>query len=132
METIQLAGCAILKKGGLLLLHRIKTDWFELPGGKTDSDETVEQAAIRELREEILCDVELVRKLGTEGFTENGKILVYTWFLGKLKDGQKPIIGEPEKFDRFEYIQIKELPNAILSPNMQNFAKALEKKGFVL
>ncbi len=132
MPTISLAGCVILQKGAILLLHRIKKDWYELPGGKIDNDEFPEDAAKRELREEILCDVEIVRKIGTEGFEEDGKILVYTWFLAKIREGQTPIIGEPETFDQFMFIPIKELATLSLSPNMKNFVAALERNDIVL
>lgn len=132
MPTISLAGCVILHKGALLLLHRSKKNWYELPGGKIDDEESAENAAKRELREEILCDVDIVRKLGTEGFEEDGMILVYTWFLAKIHEGQSPIIGEPETFDTFTYVPLKELSTYPLSPNMKNFVAALERNDIVL
>jgi len=31
MTKLRLAGCAILRDKSILLLHRIKTDWYEMP-----------------------------------------------------------------------------------------------------
>ena len=51
-----------------ILLTRRKANtvyggYWELPGGKIENDETPEQAAIREVREEIACDVLPLRLL---------------------------------------------------------------------
>jgi 8-oxo-dGTP diphosphatase len=127
MDKVTLAGCAILKDQAILLLHRIKKDWYELPGGKIDGDETPEEAAERELREELSCDIEIIRKLGEKDFQENGYVLGYTWFLAQIEEGQTPYIGEPQSFDEYKYIPLAELTNYSLSPNMQNFVEELEK-----
>ena len=42
------AGCVIVKNDSILLLHRIDKDWFELPGGKGEEGESLEQTAARE------------------------------------------------------------------------------------
>jgi 8-oxo-dGTP pyrophosphatase MutT (NUDIX family) len=126
MNIINLAGCVILKGDALLLLHRIKIDWFELPGGKIDPGERAEQAAIRELKEELLCDVEIIKMLGNKDFQENGYVMNYTWFFAKIKEGQSVRVGEKDKFNEFRYIPVSDLKKYILSTNMQNFVKELE------
>jgi 8-oxo-dGTP diphosphatase len=126
MNNINLAGCVIVKDDALLLLHRIKTDWFELPGGKIDPGENAEQAAIRELREELLCDVEIIKMFGNKDFKENDNSMGYTWFLAKIKEGQSVRVGEKDKFSEFRYIPISDLKKYRLSTNMQNFVKELE------
>src|SRR3989338_3605859 len=120
MMEMKLAGCAILDGGKILLLHRIKRDWYELPGGKIEAGESPESAAVRELGEELLCDVEILQKLGSKEFKEGEKNIHYTWFLARIASGA-PKIGEPEKFDRFKYIALDELENYSLSSNMKNF-----------
>lgn len=132
VKKINLAGCVILKNKKILLLHRIQTDWFELPGGKIEIGETPEEAAKRELQEELLCDVELIEKLGEKDFEENRYMMGYTWFLTKIKEGQKPEIGEPDKFSEYTYIPLAELSNWKLSTNMQNFLQALKNKEILL
>lgn len=126
MEKVHLAGCVILKDGAILLLHRIKTDWFELPGGKIDGDEKPEDAARRELKEELLCDVTILKKLGKKDFTWNGQIMSYTWFLAEIDDNQFPSIGEADTFKEYKYIDLSSLGNYNLSTNMQNFIAELK------
>ena len=46
------------------LLHAVTQEYYGLPGGGVDKDETLEQGAIRESKEEIGCTVEIVSNLG--------------------------------------------------------------------
>jgi 8-oxo-dGTP diphosphatase len=128
MNKINLAGCVLLENHSILLLHRIKTDWYELPGGKVDAGESEEEAAVRELKEELKCDIEIVKKLGSNDFEEGGCAMSYTWFQAVIKEEQRPIVGEPDKFDEVRYIPINDLGNYKLSSNMQNFLNRLQNK----
>lgn len=127
MSKIALAGCAILKNKSILLLHRKNPSQYELPGGKINSNEKPEDAAKRELKEELMCDVKIIRKFGTKKFEENGHVMTYTWFIGKIKKGQTPQIGEPEKFDHYKYVAIKKLASYPLSSNMKNFLREVNR-----
>ncbi len=64
MKKISLAGCVLIKENKILLLNRIKTGWYELPGGKIEDNETPEQTAVREIKEELCCDVNIIKHLG--------------------------------------------------------------------
>lgn len=65
-------GIAVFQDGKLLVVRRVADDDFlagewELPGGGVDAGETIEQGAVRELKEETNLDVEKI--LGTfDGF----------------------------------------------------------------
>lgn len=132
MNKVNLAGCVILNKNTILLLHRIKTDWYELPGGKIDEGETPQETAKRELKEELQCDVEIIRQLGEKDFEDKGYVMGYTWFLARIKKGQTPTVGEPDKFSKYIYVSLKKLSEYKLSTNMQNFFEALKDKEIVL
>lgn len=62
-EKIKLSVCAlIIHKGALLIVKRSPSDDFlpdawEFPGGKVEKGETLHQALIRELKEEINIDI---------------------------------------------------------------------------
>ena len=62
MECLELAGAVILDENkSILLMHRNtrKLKQWELPGGKLEIGEEPEQAAKRELKEELGIDVEV-------------------------------------------------------------------------
>jgi 8-oxo-dGTP pyrophosphatase MutT (NUDIX family) len=132
MFKISLAGCVIINNKKILLLQRLKTGWYELPGGKLHDNESPREAAKREFKEELKCDAGVIRKIGIKAFKENGKILVYHWFLAKIKNGQVPQLGEPEKFNRFRYIPITNISRYKLSPNMRNLVSKLKKREITL
>ena len=103
-----LAGCVIFDWNmNVLLLHRNTpelTQW-ELPGGKVEVGETHEEAAIRELKEELGIEVRLTAKLGNTEFDDNGIHWIYTWFQARIEDGI-PQIMETERYDDLEFRQI--------------------------
>ena len=63
MEPIHLSGCAIIEEGKLLLLWKKKHKHYEFPGGKVNLGESLEEAARREVREEIWCEVDIIKYL---------------------------------------------------------------------
>lgn len=122
---IKLAGCVITdEQGRTLLLHRNngKHMQWEIPGGKIDAGETAEQAAAREIKEELGVDIEILEKIGDAGFTQGRRKYHYTWFSAVVSGGQ-PKVAEPKTFDNLEYFspaQMREIYDQ-LSPNTQNF-----------
>ena len=132
MKKISLAGCAFIKDNNILLLKRIKTGWYELPGGKIEEGETPEVTAVREIKEELVADIKLTGKLGEKDFEEDGYIMEYNWFQAEFKSNQEPSVGEPEKFGELKYIPLSELSQYKLSPNMENFLEEYNKGNIIL
>lgn len=126
MNKIVLAGCVILKDNSILLIKRIKTGWYELPGGKIDEGELPKETAKRELKEELLCDVEIIKKIGIGAFEIDGRKFSYHWFLAKVIDNQIPKIGEPADYSEIKFIPIKSLLKFKLSPNVQKLMPYLD------
>ena len=125
--SLNLAGCVILDENqSMYLLHRNKkglTQW-ELPGGKIEPNESVEEAARRELREELGVSVGLVRHLGTTRFEEKNIEHVYTWFLAEIQEGELSIC-EPQTFDDLKSFSLSELSGLKLSNNMIKLHEAI-------
>jgi 8-oxo-dGTP diphosphatase len=118
---IQLAGCVIADDyGRVLLLHRSTGDYshWELPGGKIEREESPEQAAVREIQEELGVDVQLVKLLGDVEFEDNEREFHFTWFQAEITHGE-PKVCEPETFDDLDYFELEDMLSLALSPNMQ-------------
>lgn len=121
------SGCVIVRNNSILLLHRIDKDWWEVPGGKAEGNETLEEAVLREIKEELVCDVRIVRRLGSTFFKAVKFELDYTWFLGEIKKGQVPKVGVPQEYSQFKYISIDKLRKHKLSSSAQDLITAIEK-----
>jgi 8-oxo-dGTP diphosphatase len=121
VKKIELAGCVILDDyGRILLMHRNREEFsqWELPGGKVESGETAEAAAVREIKEELGVDVRLTKSLGNGEFQTEEKEYRYTWFQAVITAGEADL-QEPETFDDLEYFEIEDLLSLALSQNMQ-------------
>jgi 8-oxo-dGTP diphosphatase len=107
---LKLAGCIIQNKDGhVLLIHR-NTDKYthwEVPGGKVkvERGETADEAAVRELREELGIEVDIKEPLGAVEFVDRGKPMHYSWFAATILEGE-PRIVEPHLHDDFRYINV--------------------------
>jgi 8-oxo-dGTP diphosphatase len=78
------AGILVEMDGGIVLIQRGEEPfkgWWALPAGYIEADESVEQAAIRECKEETGLDVELLELYGVgsfpEGPVQSGIIIFY-------------------------------------------------------
>lgn len=121
MDPIELAGCVILDDyGRILLLHRAmdENSWWELPGGKIEKGESAQDAATREVHEEVGVSVKIIKALGIGAFELEEKSFNYTWFQAETVLGE-PAILEPETFDDLDYFEVEDLLSLSLSPNMQ-------------
>ena len=84
-ETLK-AGCVIVneKNEVLLVTDRGRKNWA-FPKGHTETGETLEQTALREVQEETGYDIEIVKKLADIGYTngQTGELVRLTLFQAK-------------------------------------------------
>ncbi len=121
MKPIQLAGCVIVdEQERMLLLHRYDGELgqWEMPGGKLEAGELAEEAAVREVYEELGVRVRLVKALGSCEFEQAGNDYQYHWFHAEVISGE-PAVQEPETFDDLDYFDLDDMMGAALSANMQ-------------
>lgn len=83
--------------GKILLMERHNinqeiSDYYTIPGGGVEEDESFSEAAIRETLEETCCNIEIVKELCQEDYP-NG---VCHWFYAKYVSGT-PMLGGEEK-----------------------------------
>ena len=88
------AGAVVEHQGGIVLLRREidpRAGFWVHPGGFVDRGETLEQAAIRETREEVGLEVEILDLLGAFSFHDS-EVVVVTY-------AARAISGEPKVGD---------------------------------
>lgn len=72
-NPVPAAGVLVEMRGGIVLIQRGQppfVGWWALPAGYIEADESVEEAAVRECREETGLDVELLELFGVYSFPE--------------------------------------------------------------
>ena len=98
----------------ILLMKRKNTgyedDMYELPGGHLEKDEDLYDAMIREIKEELLIDlnkedINLIYLL--HHYTGERLNFIFTAPINDLE----PKIGEPNKCDELIWVPINDLPN---------------------
>ena len=106
MVRISVVGAVILSDRKILSAQRefgqTLGGLWEFPGGKVEAGESLEEALIREIREELEADILIVRKICTTTHEYDFAIVELTTFLCKLQS-----IGLKNK----EHQEIKWLTN---------------------
>lgn len=108
----------ILDKDKILVMKRRKLDsnnklieYYAIPGGGIEPGETKEEAVIRELKEEMTIDIELIDYLG---FDENEKSIAH-FYSAKIISGIPTLGGEekerncPTNYYEPAWVEIKDL-----------------------
>ena len=113
MKRIRLAGIVPLN-GGYALMHRkdVKnkplSEYYTFPGGGREGEESYEDGAIREIKEEFGIDVEIVEKLYEETSEEFNQTTIYylcKYISGKFGTGDGPEFSNDPKYkDSGKYI----------------------------
>jgi 8-oxo-dGTP diphosphatase len=66
----------IIEEGKVLLAHRNDIDWWNLPGGGMEAGETVEEALIREVREETGLEVAVEKLVGVYSKPQKNEVVL--------------------------------------------------------
>jgi 8-oxo-dGTP diphosphatase len=121
---IELAGNLIVEGGKVLLIYRSKEEYWEVPGGKVENDESPTQAAVREAEEEIGIEFELEKPFYTGEFMKDGDL--YMWH-GYIASTEESPSLEEEKFSDLKWVAKDELQELELAPNLRQIEPALRK-----
>ena len=120
-ENIPRVGVGVLifnKEGKVLFQHRIGKHahgtWAG-PGGWLEYGETFEEAAKREVREELGVDIEDLKVVGATNhiYTDEGKQVV-TVFVRASKIAGEPKIMETDKHSEFGWFDLNDLPKPLM------------------
>lgn len=109
MPRIDVVAAAIWDGVGKILVgQRAQYDTFpgvwEFVGGKVEENESLEQALHREIEEELKIQIQIMEKLGTFDFTNDGRPLRLHVYMAQWTKGL-PVAIEHEEIlwvDRFE------------------------------
>ena len=90
MKTIRVVAAIIIKNGKVFATQRGYGDFkggWEFPGGKIDAGETPEEALIREIKEELDTEVEVIELLDTVEYDYPNFHLSMDCFICSIKSG---------------------------------------------
>lgn len=104
----------------VLLAHRTDYDIWNCPGGGVDHGETPDQTVIREIKEEVCYDAEIVRLAGIYPKADSNE-LVFS-FVCKIVSGTFEPTDEADKIGWFSF---EELPRNISVAQIQRLADVL-------
>jgi mutator protein MutT len=104
---VRVVAAAVIAHGRVLACRRVvpteAAKRWELPGGKVENGESERQALVREVQEELGCDVRPLRRLAGEVPLRPGLVLS-TW-TAELVDGEP----EPSEHDALRWLTPEEL-----------------------
>lgn len=87
---------------------------WNCPGGKQEYEETIEAAAIREVKEETNLDISEVIPFGASDDVEGEKHFVNIHLIAKDYKGELKVM-EPDKIDKWEWFSLDKLPDNLYS-----------------
>ena len=123
MDRVQLSGCVIVENGKLLVIWKIKHGHYELPGGKVGPGETWEETALRETKEELGCDIEILKYIGYKDFHIEETDFRSHNYMAKIKEGQEPRVMEPDKFRDVLWLPITNHNQYDVAPNVREICE---------
>lgn len=120
MKTVKVVGAVILDKEGRILAAQrpysdisYKSYKWEFPGGKVEENESPQQAILREIREELDCEIIIKNKLAELEYEYPDFELKMDLFVCVLKEGREPKALEhnqikwisPEEIDTLDWLE---------------------------
>lgn len=96
-RPIEVVGAAIVRGGDVLAARRGRgkalEGMWEFPGGKIEANETPQAALVREIREELHCEIEVGAHVATTSYTYEFGTISLSTYVARLKDSS-PIAME--------------------------------------
>jgi 8-oxo-dGTP diphosphatase len=108
---------AIIKKDNLYLVVKRNRDKYmglkwEFPGGKVDPGETLQEALVREIYEELNIDINIHEKLVEERYKDNEINIILHYFLCTIKNGvinlnehEAMEWADKENFNQYDFVK---------------------------
>ncbi len=128
-EEFHVRTCGIIKQENKFLIMKVnKTSYYHIPGGHIEIGEDSEQAVIREIKEEIGCDVKEAKLFSIEEnfWMRNNRKCHGIEFYYIIKPKQKLKMQDCEKIENdkgeekllnFKWVTLEELKDIDLRPS---------------
>ena len=128
-EEFHVRTCGIIKQENKFLIMRVnKTPYYHIPGGHIEIGEDSKQAVIREIKEEIGCDVKEAKLFSIEEnfWTRNNKKCHGIEFYYIIKPKQQLQMPDCEKIENdkgeekllhFKWVTLEEIKEIDLRPS---------------
>ena len=124
MITLRVSGCAIVQDGKLLLRLRKRDTMYEFPGGTVEKGETLVQAALREVEEEVDCKVIIIKEAASYAQVKRPDLRLKLYVhLARLVEGQVPREMEPQEFGELVWMPIFDYLKYPLASNVKKFCE---------
>jgi 8-oxo-dGTP diphosphatase len=124
MATV-LAANLIIRDGELLMLYRDDNGYWELPAGTAEDGELPRNAAVREAREEIGCDVRIRSSWGKFDLDFEHERTTYRTrgFISEIVDGEPE--PQADRFSEMRWVGEQQLTDMALAPNLERIVPEL-------
>lgn len=126
-KQIKVVGAAIIKDNKVLAMQRSETmtlpGMWEFPGGKIEANETEEKALIREIKEELNVDIEILDYINETSYDYDFGTVSLKVYTGQIISGQLTL----EEHSAGKWLEAKDLSDINWAPVDIPAAKALKK-----
>lgn len=112
------SGAVIVKNNSILLLYRFKNgqEYYVIPGGEMEANESPEETAVREIKEETNLNITLGKKFIE---IEKEHYFLVESFNGEIKLGGPEMKRQSENnFYRIEWISLEKVRDLNLLPKI--------------
>ena len=129
MEVIRVAAGVIYKNKNQFLIARRKPEkslggFWEFPGGKVEEFESIENALLREIKEELNIDISIINKIADFEYHDENRCLHFFCFECITDKNPTSLTDQ----DWIEWITLDYLPFYKLAPADITIASYIKKK----
>jgi 8-oxo-dGTP diphosphatase len=124
-RTVNAGAIVFNDENEILVDYRTRQDDYSFPKGHVEDGETIQEAAVREVKEEMGCDIELLEELLPHEYDHKkfGRIICHMFLARLISCGEKS-----EKNDNPVWMKLDELDEKLTYENNKTYTPILKGK----